>query len=126
ILRAVSEAMPRGIRTSEVARSIELPRPTTHRLLTSLLLLGFVDRDENGGWHLGPELYFMGTLAAERYDIATTATEHIRALSEETGESAFLSVRRNFETICLIRHEGAFPIRSFVLYEGKRFPLGVA
>lgn len=125
ILRAVSNSQS-GLRTSEVARLTNLPRPTTHRLLTALSTHGFVDRDSSNRWHLGPELYLLGTLAADRYDITPAANEHIRALSEATGESAFLSVRRNFETICLVRHEGAFPIRSFVLFEGKRFPLGVA
>src|ERR1700712_1429373 len=47
-------------------------------------------------------------------------------LAHETGESAFLSARRGYETICLLREEGSFPVRSFVLYEGVRFPLGVA
>jgi DNA-binding IclR family transcriptional regulator len=28
--------------------------------------------------------------------------------------------------VCLLREEGSFPIRSFVLSEGVRFPLGVA
>jgi DNA-binding IclR family transcriptional regulator len=30
------------------------------------------------------------------------------------------------ETVCLLREEGSFPVRSFVLHEGVRFPLGVA
>ena len=49
-----------------------------------------------------------------------------RRLAVRTEESAFLSVRRGDETVCLIREDGAFPIRSFVLSEGVRFPLGVA
>lgn len=35
-------------------------------------------------------------------------------------------MRRADETVCLLREEGSFPIRSFVLSEGVRFPLGVA
>jgi DNA-binding IclR family transcriptional regulator len=50
----------------------------------------------------------------------------VRELAQATGESAFFSARRGDETVCLLREEGAFPIRSFVLYEGIRFPLGVA
>lgn len=41
-----------------------------------------------------------------------------------TGESVFLSVRRGEETVCLLRQDGAFPIRSFVPYEARRFLLG--
>ena len=28
--------------------------------------------------------------------------------------------------MCVLREEGCFPVRSFVLHEGVRFPLGVA
>lgn len=127
VLRAVSGAMPRGIGTTEVARATGLARPTAHRLLSSLAAEGFLDHDPKAArWHLGPELYLMGSVAAERYDITELAREHVRALAEETGESAFLSARRGDETVCVLRQEGSFPIRSFVLYEGKRFPLGVA
>ena len=127
VLRAVSGAMPRGIGTSEVARTTGLARPTAHRLLSALAAEGFLDHDFKAGrWHLGPELYLMGSVAAERYDITELARDHVRALAEETGESAFLSARRGDETVCVLRQDGSFPIRSFVLYEGKRFPLGVA
>lgn len=127
LLRALSTTMPEGAGTSGLARAAELSRPTAHRLLSSLASQGFVDRDQRSGrWLLGPELYLMGAVAAERYDITQLAQEHVVALAEATGESAFLSARRGGETICLLRHDGSFPIRSFVLYEGKRFPLGVA
>jgi DNA-binding IclR family transcriptional regulator len=74
----------------------------------------------------GPELYLMGTVAAARYDITDLARDIVRSLAVQTGESAFLSVRQGDETVCLLREEGTFPIRSFVLHEGVRFPLGVA
>ncbi|MBL5973545.1 MAG: IclR family transcriptional regulator [Candidatus Leucobacter sulfamidivorax] len=127
VLHAVSRAMPAGAGTSEVARSAALARPTAHRLLASLAAQGFIDRDARSGhWLLGPEIYLMGAVAAERYDVSELAREHVAALAEATGESAFLSARRGGETVCLLRTDGSFPIRSFVLYEGKRFPLGVA
>ena len=63
---------------------------------------------------------------APRYDITALARDIVRSLAVKTEESAFLSVRRADETVCLLREEGAFPIRSFVLSEGVRFPLGVA
>lgn len=127
LLRALSSKMPEGTGTSDLARLTGISRPTAHRLLASLAGQGFVDRDQHSGaWLLGPELYLMGAIAADRYDISELAREHIAALAEATGESAFLSARRGNETVCLLREDGSFPIRSFVLFEGKRFPLGVA
>ncbi|WP_208322603.1 IclR family transcriptional regulator [Salinibacterium sp. ZJ454] len=127
VLRAVSSSMPGGLGTSDVARIAGLARPTAHRLLASLAGEGFIDHDHRAGrWHLGPELYLMGSVAAERYDITSVARDSVRALAAETGESAFLSALRGNETVCLVREEGSFPVRSFVLSEGVRFPLGVA
>ena len=37
-----------------------------------------------------------------------------------------IALRRGNETVCVLREEGSFPVRSFVLHEGVRFPLGVA
>lgn len=125
VLRAVSASMPGGAGTTAVADATGLARPTAHRILSSLAADGFVDRGD-GRWYLGPELYLMGAIAAERYDITGLARDSLRALAAETGESAFLSARRGDESVCLLREEGSFPIRSFVLYEGLRFPLGVA
>ncbi|MFC4222543.1 IclR family transcriptional regulator [Lysinibacter cavernae] len=127
ILRTVSERAPHGISTADVVAQTTLTRPTAHRLLTSLAAEGFIDHDARKSlWYLGPELYLIGSLAAERYDISALAQESLRTLARETGESAFLSARRGDETVCLFREEGSFPIRSFVLTEGIRFPLGVA
>lgn len=126
LLRAVSAAEPAGAGTSEVARSVGLARPTTHRLLTSLAEAGLTERDPTGRWVLGAELYFLGSAAATRYDVTSIARPVVRRLSAATGESAFFSARSGDETICLVREDGSFPIRSHVLHEGIRFPLGVA
>ncbi len=125
LLRSVSAHAPQAISTREVAVATGLTRPTAHRLLTALADEGFLDRD-GAAWVLGPELFVLGSVAAERYDITDLAREHVRDLARLTGESAFLSARRGDETVCLVREEGSFPIRSFVLHEGIRFPLGVA
>ena len=126
LLRGLSQFGAGGASTTEVARTAGLPRPTAHRLLTALHREGFVDRhNETGTWHLGPELFLLGSVAAQRYDLTEVALPHVKQLAEITGESAFFSARRGDETVCLLREDGDFPIRSFVLYEGARFPLGV-
>ena len=122
----MSAREPEGATTSVAARDAGLARPTAHRLLASLADAGLAERDKDGRWLLGPELYFLGTAAASRYDVTALAQPVVRRLSIATGESAFFSARRGDETICLVREDGSFPIRSHVLHEGIRFPLGVA
>ena len=126
VLRALAAAEPDGLTTSELARSVALARPTAHRLLSSLLEHGLSERGESDGrWVLGPEAYLLGTSASTRYDVTEVAQPVVRRLAQETGESAFFSVRRGDETVCLLREDGAFPLRSHVLDVGTRFPLGV-
>ncbi|MET0821366.1 MAG: IclR family transcriptional regulator [Aeromicrobium sp.] len=127
LLRGIGTHEPSGASTTEIARAVGMARPTAHRLLSSLAREGLVDRDERTGrWHLGPELYLLGTSAAARYDVSDHARAIVHELAGTTGESAFLSARRGDETVCLLREDGSFPLRSHVLHEGIRFPLGVA
>lgn len=127
LLRLVTASGETGVAVADLARDADLTRPTAHRLLTALAHEGLLDQDERSGrWVAGPELYLLGTVAASRYDITAIARDIVRSLAVRTEESAFLSVRRGDETVCLLREEGSFPIRSFVLSEGVRFPLGVA
>ncbi|WP_314095778.1 IclR family transcriptional regulator [Microbacterium foliorum] len=127
LLRAVTASGADGASMVDLARTADLSRSTAHRLLSALRVEGLVDRDEvSARWMPGPELFLMGSVAATRYDVTGLARDIVRSLAVKTEESAFLSVRRADETVCLVREEGSFPIRSFVLSEGVRFPLGVA
>jgi DNA-binding IclR family transcriptional regulator len=126
LLRIVGRK-PEGSALVELVRESGLTRPTVHRLLTSLASEGLLDHDaRTGNWVLGPEILLMGSVASTRFPLEEIARPSLRRLAEETGESAFFSVRRGSETVCLSREEGSFPVRSFVLHEGVRFPLGIA
>ncbi|WP_228375071.1 IclR family transcriptional regulator [Demequina iriomotensis] len=126
VLRTLSARAGEPATTARVAEATGLTRPTAHRLLSALAAEGLVDRAGAEGWVLGPEAYILGAVAADRYDITELARDAVREVARVTGESAFLSARRGDESVCLLREEGAFPLRSHVLYEGIRFPLGVA
>ena len=126
-LLRIAGRKPEGSPLVELVKESGLTRPTVHRLLTSLAAEGLLDHDaRTGNWVLGPEILLMGSVASARFPLEEIARPSLRRLAEETGESAFFSIRRGSETVCLLREEGSFPVRSFVLHEGVRFPLGVA
>ncbi|MGW6524605.1 IclR family transcriptional regulator [Streptomyces sp. NPDC054962] len=126
LLRELSRRTASGATTTQVAKEVGLPRATAHRLLEALASEGLVDRDgRTGRWFLGPEIYVLGVASAARYDLTNEARGSVLRLAKETGESAFFSVRRGDESVVLLREDGDFPIRSYVLHEGARFPLGV-
>lgn len=127
LLRMVAASGPEGLGIAELTARSQLTRPTAHRLLLALEREGLVEQDtDTGAWVTGVDLYLMGRAAAVRHDVTDMARDIVHSLAARTEESAFLSVRRGDETVCVLREDGSFPIRSFVLYEGKRFPLGVA
>lgn len=127
LLRAVGGASAAGATTTALSRDTGIPRATAHRLLTALAEQGLIDREPGTGlWYLGPEVYLLGSVAGIRYDAAAVADDILQALARDTGESAFLSARRGFESVCVSAVEGSFPLRSHILYPGRRFPLGVA
>ncbi|AMU23015.1 IclR family transcriptional regulator [Mycobacteroides abscessus] len=126
LLRAVSADTGTGVSTTELARRTGIPRATAHRLLEALATEGLVERDARSGqWFLGPEIYVLGAASAPRYNITEKAAADVAALARDTSESAFFSLRRGDHTVVLLAEDGDFPIRSHVLYEGARFPLGV-
>lgn len=126
LLRLVGRSKS-GSSVAELVRDSGLTRPTVHRLLASLAAEGLLERDAAGNlWLLGPEIQVLGAVAAGRFPLEGIVQPSLRRLADETGESSFFSIRRGSETVCLMREEGSFPVRSFVLFEGVRFPLGVA
>jgi len=126
LLRLVGRK-PGGTSLPGLVRESGLTRPTVHRLLSSLAAEGLLEHDAGTGkWVLGPEIFLLGSVAAARFPMEDIARPSLRRLAAETGESAFFSIRRGDETVCVLREEGSFPVRSFVLHEGVRFPLGVA
>jgi DNA-binding IclR family transcriptional regulator len=126
LLKLVSKRTRSGHFIAELVAKSGLARPTVYRLLAALQAAGLVEQDATTRrWHLGPEAFVLGTLAAGRFNIERLAHEALLRIADETGESAFLSIRRGNESVCLVREEGTYPIRTHVLQPGDRLPLGV-
>ena len=126
LLRLVASATGRGARLADLIAQSGLSKPTAHRLLRALERLGLVDQDPGTRlYHLGPEAFVIGALAAERFGIHRVALPSLARLASASEDTAFLSVRRDWHAVCLHREEGTFPIRTHVLNAGDRHPLGV-
>jgi len=104
-----------------------LSRGTVHRILLALIREGLVEQnDATKLYLLGPEAYVLGTIASARYGIHTLALPALRRLADVSQDTAFLSILRGYEVVCIQREEGAYPIKTHVLKPGDRHPLGVS
>ncbi len=126
VLRLVASRTGLGVRLVDIVERSGLSKPTAHRLLQALERQGLLAHDPATRlYHLGPEAFVIGTLAAERYGIHRAALPSLSRLALASQDTAFLSVRRDWQAVYLRREEGPFPIRSHVLQAGSRWPLGV-
>jgi DNA-binding IclR family transcriptional regulator len=125
LVRLISTSRGVGLALSELVRAGGMTKPTTRRLLISLIHNGLVEQDlKSRRYHLGPDAYMFGVIAAERYGIHTLASESLIRIAATSGDAALLCVQRGMEWICLAREEGTYPLRSHVLQPGDRHPLG--
>lgn len=115
-----------GVSLSTIVEEIGLHKATVRRLLLALMRAGLVEQAVEGRtYHLGEEAYLLGLLAQGRHGLLSQAIDSLQRLARETGDAAFVSVRRGLYSACLHREEGAHPIRTYALMPGAHHPLGV-
>jgi len=126
ILRALAAAGIPELRLSDVARAVQLSKPTTSRILSALRQQGLVEESrETRTFRLGPELVFLGLSAAQNFRLTRLARPTLEKLAEGSGDTAFLTVRSNSEYVCADRVTGSYPVKTLTMEVGSRRPLGV-
>lgn len=124
ILDVFDEARPEWA-TSDVARTLGLPVPTTHRILSALRKLGYVSQDgQTKRFRLGPAALGLGVRARAVADLRTVAVDPLRQLARALDETALLTVLSPSRTasVCLERVESLQPLRLSV-EPGRQLPL---
>jgi DNA-binding IclR family transcriptional regulator len=88
----------------DLAGELGLPKSTVHRLLATLKSTGFVQQDpRDGAYQVGMRIWGLAKRAKDFDALAHTATPTLQALVAETGETAFISVRDGFHSLCVAR-----------------------
>ncbi len=119
VLEMVADAGPCS--AADVAHALGLHRSITYRLLTTLELRGYVERDEAGRYRVGvASAMVAGTV---RRDLRATAEPELRRVAESLGTTSFLVVPQNEDALNLLSAEPIdAPVR--ISYRpGLRHPL---
>ncbi|WP_341676011.1 IclR family transcriptional regulator [Comamonas thiooxydans] len=125
ILRLVSTHNRQGIRLSDLATQVQLSKPSVHRLLRELTETGLLMQAQNRLFHLGQFAYELGLMASAHYSLHQVCSPFVEQLAQETGDTVFLVMRSGFDSFCLDRQTGSYPIKVFSIEVGNRQPMGV-
>jgi len=111
ILRCFSYDEPElGI--SDIVRKVKMPRTTVHRILSTLVRVGFLIRKNNTGkYRVGPALYTMGSLYLFTTDILSAAEPVTELLNELSGEAIKISVFDRGNVIVVKKEESRYDFR---------------
>ncbi|WP_228083629.1 IclR family transcriptional regulator [Streptomyces profundus] len=99
------------LRVYEAADLLGVARSTAHRLLSTLTFRGFATRAGGHVYRPGPALADAGLRALGRLDLRQVAKPHLRALSEDTGETVHLVVLEGNGARFVDGVESAQPLR---------------
>ncbi|MEM6728062.1 MAG: HTH-type transcriptional regulator BhcR [Pseudomonadota bacterium] len=99
---------------SEIAGDLDQSAATVYRILVTLAGRGLVELDpESQAWHIGPRAFLIGASYLRRTGLVERARPILRALMEETGETANLAVPRGDEVMFVSQVECSASIRAF-------------
>ncbi|HHX89439.1 MAG TPA: helix-turn-helix domain-containing protein, partial [Paracoccus sp.] len=104
LLSLVARHSDEGIALSAIVRESGLNKATARRLLLALMRAGLIGQAaDRRSYFLGEEAYFLGQMAQSRHGLLTHAMDSLQRLARETGDAAFVSVRRGLYGFCLHR-----------------------
>jgi len=126
VLKHVVSHGLQGLSVAELVTISKLERPTVHRIVQALERQGLLKRlDGSKRYVLGDYCRQIAASFADRSDLRTACEPVLQAVAEATGNSTFLIGRMGYETICLARAVGSYPVQVQTVNVGSKNPLGV-
>lgn len=108
---------------TDLSEDLAIPTATTHRILATLQQNGYAELDEaTQTWAVGVEAYRTGSAYLNRTNLADVSRPAMRALMQDTGETANLAVPDGATVVFVGQIETQNPIRAFFA-AGTRTPM---
>jgi DNA-binding IclR family transcriptional regulator len=115
-LVAVVETLATESKVSRIARATGLATSTVHRILQSLVQVGWAHEDDEHGYLLGARLLAIAARADDATFLVRRATPFLRELRDATGDTVHMATRRGDEMVYVAKLDGrkAYQMRSHV------------
>jgi DNA-binding IclR family transcriptional regulator len=127
VLRILAAGREEGVPLVEVVQSTGLTRPTAHRILHVLIEEGIVEKNQNSGrYAIGRQVPELALARQSRSPLLAAAEPWLTRVSQQVGDTLFLTVRTGLDTLCVARRIGTYPIQVLSIEVGARRQLGVS
>lgn len=104
---------------SEVSKACDITRSNAHRLLTTLLELGYVTQDEiTKRYRMTLRVWSLGSRIVDRLNFKREALPFLEKLNDATGETTHLSVLDDINVIYIDKLEAKHAVRTFTRIGG--------
>ena len=122
VLETLADAGPLPL--TDLSRRLELNKSTVHRLLTSLMYLGYVKQDtETGKYSLSFKILSLSNRLLEKMDILDTVRPILRQISSKTGETVHFVQIDGTDAVYICKEESTLNSVRMVSKVGNRIPL---
>ncbi|MEU7121247.1 IclR family transcriptional regulator [Streptomyces zaomyceticus] len=107
----------------EITRRLQLPRTTTHELVTTLTARNYLVAvpEQPGRYRLGVRTYQLGSRYAEQLDLAAEGHEVARQVADTCGETVHVAVLEDMDVIYIAKVDSSHAVRM-VSAAGRRLP----
>lgn len=114
-----------GVRLVDIARSLNLSRPTAYRILQFLVNEGWLMRLPNSQkYFLGHSLFELGLTAAPQFKFRDLCQPSLERIARKTQHVSFLTIRSGVDAISITRSKGKnFELPALQI--GVHRPLGI-
>lgn len=107
---------------SALAGKFQLTKSNAHRILRTLVSLGYVSQLESGEYAPTLKVWELGNLLLHRIDFMQVAKLYLRELNAATGESVYLATLNGSNVVYLDVLESSYPIRINAAIGGSAPP----
>lgn len=107
---------------AELAKLLDLHKSTVHRLVTTMVDRGIMQRNQNGKYSLGLKILELGTVVLNHIDIRQQSRKFLEELSALYKETVHLVIMDKFEAIYIDKVEQPDAVVRYS-HVGKRLPL---
>jgi len=111
---------------SDLSREVGLSRSTTHRYVSTLAALGYLQQDaETRKYRLGPRVLDLGFSAINSMELRHVSAPHLQLLSDSTGRTVNMAVLDGVDIVYIERCRSSRGERREIdlnLHVGSRLP----